>query len=68
MNRKPLEGTTIGRWKVISYAGCKGKKAYYTCQCMDCGEIYIRRSDKLSSGATNRCRKCSQKKRAETEL
>ncbi|MEE0515235.1 MAG: hypothetical protein UC961_06230 [Emergencia sp.] len=59
MKRVPLEGKTFGKWKVLSYEGCVGgKKSFYQCRCMGCGQIYSIRADRLTCGRTNRCLQC----------
>lgn len=47
--RIKLEGTTVGRWKVLYYTGLIKKKAFYLCEC-ECGELSVIRTDKLQEG------------------
>jgi hypothetical protein len=50
----------FGSWKVIKFAGRKGKGqiAYWTCQC-DCGFITDIVGTSLTNGSSTRCRTCS---------
>jgi hypothetical protein len=57
-NRKPLEGTKIGRWTVLEYVGMKGKSnSYYSCRC-DCGTLSTVSTQSLTSGNSTRCLHC----------
>lgn len=59
MKRNVLEGKLIYNWLVLAYAGNWQHKSYYQCKCLDCGNVYLRRADKLLAGKTRRCRDCT---------
>lgn len=60
--RKPLEGKTIGNWKVVSYHGMiDAKKSAYLCECTLCGNTKLVRADKLMAGKSMMCMDCRRK-------
>lgn len=61
--RQPLEGRLIGKWQILDYIGCDGKKSWYKCKCTGCGSICSVRGDKLISGRSTQCFTCSSKKK-----
>lgn len=58
-NRKALEGQVLYGWDVLAYEGNHKHKSYYWCQCRCCGQLYLRRADKLLAGRTRRCGECA---------
>ncbi|MCI5689269.1 MAG: HNH endonuclease [Emergencia sp.] len=58
----PLEGKTIYGWEVMSFEGSRNNKSYYWCKCRCCGQLYLRRADKLLAGRTKRCGECAKGK------
>ena len=58
-DRKALEGQTLNGWEVLAYEGSHNHKSYYWCRCRCCGQLYLRRADKLLSGRTKRCGECA---------
>ena len=62
MARHPLEGKTIYGWEVLNYEGSRNNKSYYWCKCKCCGQLYLRRADKLLAGRTKRCGECAKEK------
>ena len=58
-DRKVLEGQTLNGWEVLAYEGNHNHKSYYWCRCRCCGQVYLRRADKLLSGRTRRCGECA---------
>lgn len=61
-DRRPLEGETLYGWEVLAYEGNHNHKSYYWCRCRCCGQIYLRRADKMLSGRSRRCGKCAADK------
>lgn len=65
MANNSLKNGWYGQLKVLNTAYIKDGRRFYSCQC-SCGNIVIRRSDKLRNGA--RCDDCVRKSRSKKML
>lgn len=59
MKKEELIGKVIGKWKILNPTN--GKRYYYDCKCLGCGEIKSIKIHSILNGKSKQCRQCGNK-------